>query len=61
MSNQIHGDIFENEIIKSTANFPCIPELHTGKNKDICLCNKKTLDSLKENGRTDSLDIPKII
>lgn len=59
MSNQIHGDIFENEIIKSTANFPCIPELHVGKNKDICLCNKKTLDSLKENGYTDSLDIPK--
>jgi|LWDU01.1.fsa_nt_gi hypothetical protein len=59
MSSQIHGDIFENQIIKSTINFPCIPELHKGKNKDICLCNKKQLDALKGNGHIDSLDIPK--
>lgn len=59
MSSQIHGSIWENEIIKSTINFPCIPELHKGKNKDICLCNKKQLDMLKVNGCIDSLDIPK--
>lgn len=59
MSSQIHGDIFENEIIKSTINFPCISELHKGKNKDICLCNKKQLDMLKEKKHIDPLDIPK--
>lgn len=63
---QLHGEVFENEIIKNTFGYPCqYPTFckafkHTNYfGVEFCLCAKKTLEDLIPGGHSSSMDIPK--